>query len=46
MQELVVQHAGQFLKELSQKAESLLILFDGLITVDDVQRGSEFKNAA
>ena len=38
-QELTVDHAAQFIEKLAKVSEELLLQFDGLLTIDDIERG-------
>ena len=39
VQEMVVEEANKFVEALASKSETLLLQFDGSLTVDDVNQG-------
>ncbi len=42
LRELVVQNSKEFIENLAKVAENLLVQFDNLLVVDEVEKGSKF----
>ena len=42
LQESAVKHGAAFIEQLARTSEQLLLQFDNMLTVDDIERGSKF----